>query len=259
MATYRTFSWVVLVAALGLTRAVASEHVNVQFTVVGWGTTIPELLYRTDGKDVKFAVPLFQRSRLKRYSGDAVLEFQEKQPSQDGKGSRNVTVASLALRKDQKKVLILLAKDATPGRYRAMALPDDSQAVPAGTARIFNFSQTQLAVRINRKTTISLAPKEQTSAGPENGVLLLDVARRDDLGWKPVLNNYFPINTEEGVTVFLLDGGGRYFTDEIGRSGPLQMVVMRPAPDLDNDIQDSQLTNAEPAEPSLANSGILPP
>jgi len=237
--------------------AAFAESVNVQFSVVGWGSSIPDLTYRSGGKDLKVAVPMFAPSRMKKYSGDALLEFRQNITGADGKTQRTV-VASVPLNKNQPKILILLNK-ASDGRYQAHVLPDDPQSLPPGMARIFNFTTGKLAIRCNHATGTVLAAGESNLASPANGVLLLEVAQQKEEKWTPVLNNYFPVSGDNTARVFLLQDKNGYFQNAIGISGAIQMVVLRPAPEGDEEKDIPVTPEPEPAEPTPANSGILPP
>ncbi len=127
-------------------------------------------------------------------------------------------------------------------------------------ARIFNFTTGKLAIRYNRATGTILAAGESNLASPANGVLLFEVAQQKEEKWTPVLNNYFPISGDNTARVFLLQDKSGYFQNGVGISGAIQMVVLRPAPEGDDDETAAPVSSKpEPAASSPANSGILPP
>src|SRR4051812_4730689 len=100
MTTPRFIFCLVIGIVLSGQTATFAESVNVQFSVVGWGAPIPDLTYRSGGKDVKVAVPMFAPSHVKKYSGEALLEFRQNITGADGKTGR-IVVASAPLNKSQ--------------------------------------------------------------------------------------------------------------------------------------------------------------
>ena len=209
----------------------APEHVNIKFTLVGWGQEITGLEYRSSGSLKKTgAIPLFTRSKPIEYSGPAALQF-FREPAADEKSSqeKDRVVATASIPTGLKRAMILM----TPqnDRYQTLVVPDDLDSVPGGQALVMNLCDTSIAIRTNKTDVFTLAPRASKLVRPGTKSLLLlqmEVGVQENSVWKKSDNCFLPLPPAYQTVIFFLKSDSDYFKDVDGRViKPTQMVVMR--------------------------------
>jgi hypothetical protein len=222
-----------ILLSFGQTPAVspAPEHVDIKFTLVGWGQEIANLEYRTSGSIKKTGViPLFTRSKKFEYSGPAALEFYREPADGEKKTTeKNRVVATATIPSGLKRAMILMAPQGD--RYQAMVVPDDLDSVPGGQALVMNLCDTPIAIRTNKTDVFTLAPGAGKLVSPGTKSLLLlqmEVGVQENSVWKKSDNCFLPLPPAYQTVVFFLKSDSDYFKDVDGRViKPTQMVVLR--------------------------------
>lgn len=217
--------------AFGQTPTATPAHVDIKFTLVGWGSQITDLEYRNSGSFKKLGeIPLFKRSESYEYSGSSSLEFyREPVPGEKKVPDKDRVVATAAIPAGLKRVMILLAPQGD--HYGALVVPDDLDSVPPGQALIMNLCDSNIAIRTNKTETFPLSPGSSKLVGPGKKSLLLlqmEVGVQQDSVWKKSDSCFLPLPTGYQTMIFFLKSDSDYFKDMDGRVlKPTQMIVFR--------------------------------
>lgn len=209
----------------------APEHVDIKFTLVGWGQEITGLDYRTSGSLKKTgAIPLFTRSKPFEYSGPATLQFyREPAAGEKPLPEKDRVVATANIPPGLKRAMILMTPQ--DDRYQVLVVPDDLDSVPGGQALVMNLCDTSIAIRTNKTDVFTLSPRagKLVSPGTKSVLLLqMEVGVQEGSAWKKSDNCFLPLPPAYQTVVFFLKSDSDYFKDVDGRViKPTQMVVLR--------------------------------
>lgn len=225
----------------------SDEHVNLKFTVVGWGDAFENLAYRQNGTLKKLGhVPIFARSDVFEYSGPVVFELYKtpsaaasasdpsSRPSEPQASSltasqdkKKLPVATVLLPTNAKRVMILVS--AQNDRYQMMVVPDELDEVPSGQAKLINLSPSTVAIQTNKKDSFTLGVQQNRLVSPNpDGLMQMQIAFKAGSEWKKADNTFLRLPKDYRTVVFFLKSNSAYFKDVDGKTTSLiETVVMR--------------------------------
>jgi len=189
-------------AQVALAQSVPPKEENmISFRAVAWNRDLPALAYDMKGKSLPLPLDRGRITQSHIYAGDPILSFYNV-TQVEGKPVR-VPVAQVRLNPAQKKILVViwLTKDL---KYVATVLEDENDALKGGQVRFVNLAGKELALNINRRTTILPVGGRHVTDAANGGVgLKVAIDEQRDGQWKLAYMNGIEVSPEERVTVFI--------------------------------------------------------
>lgn len=238
-------------------------EVSLKIDFVAWGDTIKGLKITTGGKSTPVTAEGFEYSKAVSYSGSNILELSigavpKGTPSDgtplpppvapapvapappadpnvklnelDKRRIKDPSIVALALLPtNSKRVTVLLAPGTKEGTYNAVVIDDDPTKLPLGKLRVHNLTSIPISVRCNNeKAATELKLKQTTMATPVNGVVIYELAYKQDSQWQIQENNLVRMEANEQAQLLILKSDSAYFaTSDGSRGGFLQSIVLR--------------------------------
>jgi hypothetical protein len=150
---FNSIGWLLILLALASVSLSADDAelaplVQVEFLAVSLGHGISDFAYQEEGEPEWIYVPSFNLSMPRQYRGPQNLDFFHAREA-DG-FVQMVPAARVQLPLGVSRVLILFGKaDNATGLYRTSVLPYTDEAIPANSARVFNFSGRPLPMKLS--------------------------------------------------------------------------------------------------------------
>ena len=213
--------------------------VDLEFTLIGWESDTPEFMIDMGARKESLSAVAFTRSRVVRYSGPAKLDF-VLVPQKIGKstpsseGTEPPPGASVTFPSRVKRVTILVFKGPTE-TWHMLAVPEIAEDFPPDHARLLNLTLHPLAVSVNFRASVAIAPGQSIIVPAENARIIFRVALSQDGHWVPVLNNMIGVKPEERSSLVFTQSEAEIFQVYNGdtpmkNGAPLQFFILPPWP-----------------------------
>lgn len=226
-------SCVTTVPASAADSAVSPEkNITVQWRAVAFEKDLTDLCVRSGGRELSVFVPAYSISNEYRYTGPNPVIFYRKTPSPDSEGlesspspSRPQTssaplppAASVTIDPTWRNALIFMFPKAD-GTLITQAVRNDQDNFKPGWIRIYNLTNQQLLLRIDKKDlSIGAGQELQVKPADESGQISIRYGMRkgSDVFWMG--SNFFSV-TESGRTTVILTRTDSVYFRPVGSDG----------------------------------------
>lgn len=183
----------------------AAAVASLEFRVISWRGDIEGLRFSDGQSEVVLSVRERVLSPVYRHAGAGKLELYRLEGSAAQPASR-VVVASLPPPQASSRALLVLSPSRS-GRIEGMWLDDATEANPAGTLRLHNFSTHKLAVQVGQEThLLSSSGNARVSFSAALRTLPVQVAAEVAGQWQRVVSTSQPVRPRYRLIVLLRDG-----------------------------------------------------
>ncbi|HTJ79366.1 MAG TPA: hypothetical protein VL357_10260 [Rariglobus sp.] len=246
--TFRTAGFYLLsysIAALAHCADAPHTIVSVDFTVVGWGSDFPQLIYKQDGKDKNLYVPAFRRSESVHYTGKPNLDLILKIPN--GDKLVETIVASPLIDPTEKRIMILLGPPVDgKSMVKVLHTPND-ELFTGGALRVYNLSPFPMALKVDRETT-ALAPNQSHLFKSSNGGLIFTTAYEDAQKWQILHDRRLQLLPDKMTTLIYFQTDSNIFKSAGGIELPIQNITL-----LENKLPPPPISSRQTSEAAVSS------